>query len=57
MNAQATASVIEKVNNVLSEKKSCTINIVNDKLTLSVFALLRENLRNVNQIPSARGRN
>lgn len=41
---------IEKINAVLQNKDGCTVNIVNDKLTLSVFALLRDNLRNVREI-------
>jgi len=43
-------ALIEKINSVLQNKKDCTVNIVNDKLTLSVFALLKENLRNVKEI-------
>ena len=45
-----TGALIEKINAVLQNKKGCTVNIVNDKLTLSVFALLKENLRNVKAI-------
>jgi len=45
-----TGDLIEKINSVLQSKKDCTVNIVNDKLTLSVFALLKENLRNVKEI-------
>lgn len=42
--------LIDKINTVLQGKRDCTVNIVNDKLTLSVFALLRDNLRNVREI-------
>lgn len=41
---------IEKINEVLKNKTDAVINIINDKLTLSVFALLEENLQNVKQI-------
>ena len=46
----ASGYLIEKINTVLQTKRGCAVSIVNDKLTLSVFALLRENLRNVNEI-------
>ncbi|MFI3205703.1 MAG: helicase-related protein [Clostridia bacterium] len=42
--------LIEKINDVLKTKKNATINIVNDKLTISVFALLEKNLKNVKEI-------
>lgn len=42
--------LIQKINNVLKTKSNATINIVNDKLTLSVFALLENNLKNVKEI-------
>lgn len=42
--------IIDKINKVLNDKKSCVINIVNDKLTLSVFSLLEKNLENVKEI-------
>lgn len=41
---------IDKINHILSQKKNCTIDIVNDKLTLSVFSLLEKNLKNVDRI-------
>jgi len=50
MNEGKSGYLIEKINSVLKNKKGCTVNIVNDKLTLSVFALLKENLRNVKAI-------
>jgi len=51
VNSQVSAnSLIEKINTVLQTKKNCTVNIVNDKLTLSVFSLLKDNLRNVKEI-------
>ena len=42
--------MIQKINEVLQNKKDAVINIVNDKLTLSVFALLEKNLKNVKEI-------
>ena len=42
--------MIEKINEVLKTKKNATINIVNDKLTISVFTLLENNLKNVKEI-------
>lgn len=49
-NQVAANNLIDKINAVLQTKRNCTVNIVNDKLTLSVFALLKENLRNVKEI-------
>jgi superfamily II DNA or RNA helicase len=42
--------MIDKINDVLKNKKNAVVNIVNDKLTLSVFALLEQNLKNVKEI-------
>lgn len=42
--------IVEKINEILNNKKNCVINIVNDKLTLSVFSLLEKNLKNVREI-------
>lgn len=42
--------IINQINYILTTKKECVINIVNDKLTLSVFSLLENNLRNVKEI-------
>ncbi|MCC5911432.1 MAG: DEAD/DEAH box helicase family protein [Clostridiaceae bacterium] len=42
--------LVEQINDILSNKKDCVVNIVNDKLTLSVFALLEKNLKNVKEI-------
>ena len=39
--------MIRKINEIISSRKNCVINIVNDKLTLSVFAVLQNNLKNV----------
>ncbi len=52
MNKEISAgnTLIEKVNEVLRTKKNCTVCIINDKLTLSVFSLLKENLKNVKEI-------
>ncbi|NCC62826.1 MAG: helicase, partial [Verrucomicrobiae bacterium] len=46
----STEQMIEKINEVLRTKKDAVINIVNDKLTLSVFALLERNFANVKEI-------
>ncbi|WP_461207600.1 helicase-related protein [Clostridium sp. DL1XJH146] len=42
--------LVDKINNILKTKHDCSVNIVNDKLTLSVFSLLEKNLKNVNEI-------
>ena len=42
--------IIQNINDILNNKKDCIINIVNDKLTLSVFSLLEKNLKNVKEI-------
>ena len=39
---------IEKINEVLAEKENAVVNIINDKLTISVFTALEKNLKNVN---------
>lgn len=43
-------NIIEQMNEVLKNKKNAVINIVNDKLTISVFTLLERNLKNVKEI-------
>ena len=43
-------TIIEQMNEVLKNKKDAVINIVNDKLTISVFTLLEKNLKNVKEI-------
>ncbi|MGL5124151.1 MAG: helicase-related protein [Fusobacteriaceae bacterium] len=45
-----TNEIIEKMNEVLRNKKKAIVNIVNDKLTISVFTLLEKNLKNVKEI-------
>jgi len=42
--------LITKINEVLKERKGRKINIINDKLTLSVFGELSRNLKNVERI-------
>lgn len=42
--------MIDKINEVLKTKKNAVVNIVNDKLTISVFSLLELNLQNVKEI-------
>ena len=41
---------IEKLDQVLSSKKNADVYILNDKLTLSVFAVLEKSLKNVRRI-------
>lgn len=41
---------IDQLNELLSTKKDCIVNIINDKLTLSVFSKLQANLSNVKEI-------
>jgi len=41
---------IDKINATLAAKKGAIVNIINDKLTLSVFAMLERNLKNVKEI-------
>lgn len=51
MNAiNSNEQMIEKINEVLQSKKDAVVNIVNDKLTISVFSLLEKNLQNVKEI-------
>ena len=50
MNEADSSRLIDKINTVLQIKRDCMVNIINDKLTLSVFSLLRENLGNVHEI-------
>ena len=45
-----TGQMIEKINDVLKMKKNAVVNIVNDKLTLSVFSFLEQNLKKVKEI-------
>ena len=42
--------MINKINEILQNKTNAVVNIVNDKLTISVFALLEKNLNNVKEI-------
>lgn len=51
MNAiNSNEQMIQKINEVLRTKKDAVVNIVNDKLTISVFSLLEKNLQNVKEI-------
>ena len=51
MNAiNSNEQMIQKINEVLHTKKDAVVNIVNDKLTISVFSLLEKNLKNVKEI-------
>lgn len=51
MNAiNSNEQMIQKINEVLQNKKNAVVNIVNDKLTISVFSLLEKNLQNVKEI-------
>lgn len=49
-NINSNEQMIKRINDVLSSKDNAVINIVNDKLTLSVFSLLEQNLNNVKEI-------
>ncbi|MBO5432198.1 DEAD/DEAH box helicase family protein [Methanocorpusculum sp.] len=42
--------IISLVNNSLKDRKDSVVNILNDKLTLSVFSELEKNLQNVSEI-------
>lgn len=42
--------IVNSLNQIISTRKDCVVNIINDKLTLSVFALLEKNLANVKEI-------
>jgi plasmid maintenance system antidote protein VapI len=46
----STEHLIVKINEVLKVKRDSVVNIINDKLTLSVFSELAKNLKNVKQI-------
>jgi SNF2 family DNA or RNA helicase len=46
----SNGQLISKINEVLQARSGRSINIINDKLTLSVFGELSKNLRNVDQI-------
>ena len=50
MSINSSSEYVEKINATLSDKEKADIYILNDKLTLSVFAALEKNLRNVNRI-------
>lgn len=50
LGVSSNEDIINQINYILSSKKECVINIVNDKLTLSVFSLLEKNLKNVKEI-------
>ena len=51
MNAiNSNEQMIQKINDILQYKKGAVVNIVNDKLTISVFSLLEKNLKNVKEI-------
>lgn len=42
--------LVNSINNILKKKINCSLNIVNDKLTLSVFSLLEKKIINVKDI-------
>lgn len=50
LGVNSNEDIVGKINEVLNSKKNCVVNIVNDKLTLSVFSLLEKNLKNVKEI-------
>ena len=41
----SSEQMIDKINTILRDKKDAVINIVNDKLTISVFMALEANLK------------
>ena len=43
----ATNEYIEQIKNTLKDKKNADVYILNDKLTLSVFSVLEQSLKNV----------
>ncbi len=43
-------NLIQKINEILKTRKNDTVNIINDKLTLAVFSMLRKNLKHVSKI-------
>lgn len=47
---QSNEQMIKAINDVLQSKHNAVVNIVNDKLTISVFSLLEKNLQNVKEI-------
>ena len=47
---RSNEQMIYMINEVLQTKKDAVVNIVNDKLTISVFSLLEKNLKNVKEI-------
>lgn len=47
---RSNEQMINMINEVLKNKKDAVVNIVNDKLTISVFSLLEQNLQNVKEI-------
>ena len=47
---RSNEQMINMINDVLQTKQNAIINIVNDKLTISVFSLLEKNLQNVKEI-------
>ena len=50
LSINSSSEYVERINAILSEKDNADIYILNDKLTLSVFAALEKNLRNVKRI-------
>ena len=46
----ATNEYIEQIKNTLKDKKNADVYILNDKLTLSVFSVLEQSLKNVRRI-------
>lgn len=47
---QSSETLVAKINEVLKHRQGSIVNIINDKLTLSVFSELEKNLHNVKQI-------
>lgn len=43
-------TLIKTINEALKTRKYCTVNIINDKLTLAIFSMLLKNLKHVKKI-------
>lgn len=46
----STEHLVAKINDILTDRHDSVVNIINDKLTLTVFAELARNLQNVKEI-------
>ena len=44
----SSEQIIEQINIILQSKRQATINIINDRLTLSVFFHIEKNIKKMN---------